>query len=82
MSFPSRIKNPKKLVFVSVAGSFGVETFEKQIEVIKLLCNDLNAELIDKLLVTKTDWFPVKDNPGLQEEAFNIGKRLVLKLTV
>ncbi|WP_227765310.1 flavodoxin family protein [Zhaonella formicivorans] len=79
MSFPSRFKERKKLVMVSVCGSFGPETFEKQVEVIKLLCNDLNAEYLDQLLVPKTDWYPVKDNREILERAFQIGIRLAHK---
>ncbi|MGI9953058.1 flavodoxin family protein [Moorellaceae bacterium AZ2] len=76
VTFPSRLTSRRLGMMVGVTGSFGPETFTKQIEVIKLLFNDLNAELVDQLLYTGTDFLPVKENPEILTLAWNKGVAL------
>lgn len=74
--FSSRLPEKRLGMMIGVTGSFGPETFNKQIEVIQLLFNDLNAEFADRLLYTGTDFLPVKDNPDILSLAWDKGVAL------
>ncbi|WP_170290974.1 flavodoxin family protein [Neomoorella glycerini] len=80
-SFPSRLPDRRLGMMVGVTGSFGPETFNKQVEVIGLLFNDLNVGFADKVLYAGTDYRPVKENQAILTLAYakgvEFGKRIL-----
>jgi len=75
-TFASRIPDRKYLVFAGTNGSFGPDCVDGQIQVIRHLCNDLNAEYVGDVFGHQTDYRPVADHDELLDEARRMGNRL------
>ncbi len=76
-TFRSRMEKRKKLIFAGTNGSFGPECVPCQREIIKHLCNDINAEYWGEIFGHYTDEQPVMDNAPLLEEARALGAKLI-----
>lgn len=80
LAFGSILEKTKPGILVAISGGMGPEVFDSHRKVASLCFNDINAYIMQEILVPYTTWDPVDENHVAWEQAYRAGVDLVRRI--